>query len=123
MIQAESMDEEGYWIGFTVDEYENIPKGMTTLTIPAQMYASIEVKGVNTTIRPAYHDLHQWMKTEGLPPVLSRWHVEKYTKWGNKEEIQRSNRTIERKGEYCGYFYCCYLPVRSLLLCSPCALS
>ncbi|MFG6146773.1 GyrI-like domain-containing protein [Halobacillus sp. B23F22_1] len=86
-IQTNSIEEDGYWVGFPVREIENVPRDMTSLTIPSQTYASLHVEGSNDNIRPAYEQLQAWMQTHDYPRLLHKWHLEKYTTWGNKQNV------------------------------------
>lgn len=39
VVENETDNEDGYWICVEVNEYENIPDDMITLTVPSQRYA------------------------------------------------------------------------------------
>ncbi|WP_101841886.1 GyrI-like domain-containing protein [Halobacillus sp. Marseille-P3879] len=88
IIETAYIEEEGYWVGFAVHQFVEVPNDMSALTIPPQTYAALTVKGSNDQIRPAYQKLQQWMEQNNYPRLLHKWHVEKYTKWGRKENIE-----------------------------------
>jgi predicted transcriptional regulator YdeE len=74
-------EEDGYWACVEVKEYEDIPEGMTTLTVPAQQYAVIRHIGPNTGTRHTYEKLHAWMAENGLERLLRSWHLEISEQW------------------------------------------
>lgn len=78
VVEESSLEEDGYWIGVQVRDYEDIPDGMTTLTIPPQLYATTLHKGPNDQIRTTYADLHKWIDAEGYTRADNRWNLERY---------------------------------------------
>ncbi|MFC7319894.1 GyrI-like domain-containing protein [Halobacillus campisalis] len=88
VVDEETAEEEGYWVGFPVHTLEKIPEGMVSLTIPAQTYASLPIAGNNEQIVPAYEFLQQWMEKHDYPRLLNKWHLEKYTKWDSADYVE-----------------------------------
>ncbi|RCW50376.1 GyrI-like domain-containing protein [Paenibacillus prosopidis] len=80
-------EEDGYWVCVEVEEYDEIPAGMVTLTVPEQRYAVITHTGSNREIRNSYEALHHWINENGLERVLNAWHLEITKNW----RIQESN--------------------------------
>ena len=87
IIDHYSEAEDGYWIGVEVKEYDNIPEGMASLTIPPQRYAVLKHTGANGKIRDSYASLHNWIKENGFNRELNKWHLERYHSWSNKNHI------------------------------------
>ncbi|MBA2174920.1 GyrI-like domain-containing protein [Halobacillus locisalis] len=78
VVEESSPEEDGYWIGVQVRDYEDIPEGMTTLTIPPQQYATTLHKGPNDQIRTSYAALHKWIEEKGYTRADNRWNLERY---------------------------------------------
>ncbi|NMH68227.1 GyrI-like domain-containing protein [Bacillus sp. RO3] len=85
IVEAPSSEEDGYWIGVQVREYEDTPDNMTTLTIPPQRYASILHRGPNHQIRERYEELHRWIEEEGYTRSHESWNLEIYEKENDPE--------------------------------------
>jgi predicted transcriptional regulator YdeE len=85
VVEESTPDEDGYWIGVQVDEYEDIPEGMVTLNIPSQKYAAIKHHGPNDRIRSSYVELHQWISEQGLERAIKGWNLEIYQKENDPE--------------------------------------
>ncbi|MEL3971932.1 GyrI-like domain-containing protein [Rossellomorea oryzaecorticis] len=85
VVEESTPDEDGYWIGVQVEEYEDIPEGMVTLNIPSQKYAAIIHHGPNDRIRSSYEELHQWISEQGLKRAIQGWNLEVYQKENNPE--------------------------------------
>lgn len=82
-----SDEEDGYWIGVQVTEYEEVPEGMVTITVPPQKYAAQKYEGPNEQIMDAYNRLHKWIEESGHTRLLDKWHLEIYHSWKNTEKI------------------------------------
>ncbi|TMV50088.1 GyrI-like domain-containing protein [Paenibacillus mesophilus] len=81
-------EEDGYWACVEVNDYVDIPEGMTMLTVPAQQYAVIRHIGPNTEIRRTYDKLHAWMEENGLQRLLRSWNLEISEQWGHADADQ-----------------------------------
>ncbi|MGV2941325.1 GyrI-like domain-containing protein [Mesobacillus sp. LC4] len=87
VVDNSSDKEDGYWVCVEVSDYENIPAGMVTLTIPPQRYAVLRHKGSNEKIREAYSELHQWIQKHGYKRVTDKWHLEVFQNWTDSQDI------------------------------------
>lgn len=87
VVDQESEDVDGYWVGVEVTEYEDIPADMVTLTIPPQRYAVLRHKGANSKIRDSYNNLHMWIEKNKYTRLKNKWHLEKYYSWEVAENI------------------------------------
>lgn len=87
VVENETADEDGYWVCVEVSQYEDIPTGMVTLTIPTQKYAVMRHKGSNKKIREAYNDLHKWIEDNDYKRLKNRWHLERYYEWKDTEKV------------------------------------
>jgi predicted transcriptional regulator YdeE len=87
VVDNSSSEEDGYWVCVEVTEFEEIPKDMVALTIPAQMYAILRHKGPNDAIRHAYAELHQWIEANGYQRLTEKWHLEAFHKWSDPANI------------------------------------
>ncbi|MCG7345241.1 GyrI-like domain-containing protein [Sporosarcina sp. ACRSL] len=87
VVENETDNEDGYWICVEVNEYENIPDEMITLTIPSQRYAVVRHKGPNDEIRDAYEDLHKWIEETNYLRLTNKWHLEKFYSWTDIKNI------------------------------------
>ncbi|WP_201712815.1 GyrI-like domain-containing protein [Rossellomorea arthrocnemi] len=85
VVEESSPEEDGYWIGLRVSEYEDIPEGMTTLTIPPHRYATILHQGPNEHIRKSYEELHRWINDNGYIRSTASWNLEIYQKENQPE--------------------------------------
>jgi predicted transcriptional regulator YdeE len=90
VVEHSSNEEDGYWVCVEVSEFEEIPKDMVTLTIPAQMYAVLRHMGANVEIKQAYNKLHQWIEVNGYQRLTNKWHLEAFHEW-----IDPSNIDVE----------------------------
>ncbi len=88
VVDAESPEFDGYWVCVEVDEYEEVPEGMTSLTVPAQQYASLTHVGSNTEIMRKYEMLHEWIATSDYKRITSAWHLEIFQEWENPRTIK-----------------------------------
>lgn len=87
VVKNDSAEEDGYWIGVEVNEYEDIATDMVTLTIPSQAYAVIRHKGPNDKIMESYNELHKWIEENKYVRLKNKWHLEKYYSWGNPANV------------------------------------
>ena len=87
IVEGCSADDDGYWIGIEVSEYEEIPDGMVGLTIPPQRYAMMRHKGSNHSIRGSYEVLHKWIKDCGYTRLKNKSHLERYDSWKEKYNV------------------------------------
>jgi len=87
IVENETADEDGYWVCVEVKEYEDIPNGMVTLTIPPQKYAVMRHKGSNYKIMEAYNDLHKWIEDNNYVRLKNKWHLEKFYDWKDTEKV------------------------------------
>lgn len=87
VVDHSSNEEDGYLVCVEVSEYEEIPKNMVTLTIPAQMYAVLRHRGANVEIKQAYNELHQWIEVNGYQRLANKWHLEAFHEWSEPANI------------------------------------
>ncbi|MFD1738884.1 GyrI-like domain-containing protein [Bacillus salitolerans] len=87
IVETSHQEDDGYWVCTEVKEFENVPEGMVTLTIPSQTYAASRYTGSNKQIFSAYEELHRWMKENGYKRMMDKWHVEVFTSWKNPNEL------------------------------------
>lgn len=87
VVENKTEEEDGYWIGVEVDEYEDIPSDMVTLTIPPQTYAVIRHQDTNNKIRDSYDILHKWIYENNYIRLTNKWHLEKYHRWNDTENV------------------------------------
>lgn len=87
VVKNDSADEDGYWVGVEVNEYEEIPAGMVTLTVPSQKYAVIRHKGANDKIMDSYNELHKWIDENNYHRLKNKWHLEKFYNWNDPENV------------------------------------
>ncbi|WLD92304.1 GyrI-like domain-containing protein [Alkalihalobacillus sp. AL-G] len=88
VVEESSPEQDGYWIGVQVSEYKDIPENMTTLTIPAQRYATILHIGPNNLMRNSYAQLHQWIEEKGYIRSNTSWNLELYQKENDPENLR-----------------------------------
>ncbi|OOE12727.1 GyrI-like domain-containing protein [Fictibacillus arsenicus] len=88
MVDADSENEDGYWVCVQVDKYEDIPKDMTSLTVPQQTYAMITHEGSNHDIRKSYEKLHEWIMKNNYTRSLNKWHIERFLDYKNKDQLK-----------------------------------
>lgn len=77
-------EEDGYWACVEVSDFEDIPAGMVTISIPQQRYAVKEHYGSNHLIWKTYEELHKWIAENGYERNLRAWHIEISEKWGEE---------------------------------------
>ncbi|OAT85402.1 hypothetical protein A6P54_18975 [Bacillus sp. MKU004] len=82
-----SEDDDGYWSCFEVHDFEDIPEGMVTLTVPAQKYAVLNFTGRASEIYRVYDHLHLWIDENGHKRTPDKWTLEIYSKWSENEDI------------------------------------
>ncbi|WP_102028799.1 GyrI-like domain-containing protein [Salirhabdus sp. Marseille-P4669] len=80
-----SEEDEGYWVCYEVHDFEDIPKGMVRLTVPAQKYAVLHFKGHASEIFQAYPHLHQWIEENRYKRTPEKWTLEIYSNWKENE--------------------------------------
>ncbi|KSU64506.1 transcription activator [[Bacillus] enclensis] len=85
--KVRNKDEDGYWVAIEVEEFEDIPKDMVTLTIPAQKYARAIYRGSNKRIFDAYDQLHKWESEQGYQRSTDKWNVEIFQSWQNPDQL------------------------------------
>ncbi|MGN7477763.1 GyrI-like domain-containing protein [Solibacillus silvestris] len=88
VVENQTPDEDGYWIGVEVKEYENIPNDMVILTIPPQRYAVLKHTGPNSKIVDAYNDLHNWIEDNDYVRLKNKWHLERFYEWKDTEKVE-----------------------------------
>ncbi|GAA0345251.1 hypothetical protein GCM10008967_39600 [Bacillus carboniphilus] len=81
-----SEEDDGYWSCLEVTDFEQIPEGMVTLTVPEQQYAVLQFKGHASEIYGTYTHLHQWIQENGYTRTPSNWTLEIYSKWSADED-------------------------------------
>lgn len=81
-----SIEEDGYWVCYEVNNFKDIPEGMVTLVVPAQKYAVLNFKGHASEIYKVYTHLHQWIDENGYRRVPDKWTLEIYSKWTENED-------------------------------------
>lgn len=86
-VAIDSEDEDGYWVGVEVEEYEDIPVDVVTLTIPPQKYAVCRHSGPNYTIRDTYTLLHKWIEDHNYMRLKHKWHLEKFYSWNDADNV------------------------------------
>ncbi|SET63882.1 Predicted transcriptional regulator YdeE, contains AraC-type DNA-binding domain [Oceanobacillus limi] len=84
--QETSEADDGYWVCFEVHDYEAIPKGMVTLTVPPQKYAILHFQGHASQIFGVYSHLHQWIESNDHQRKPSNWTLEIYSSWSEAED-------------------------------------
>ncbi|TYS67917.1 AraC family transcriptional regulator [Sutcliffiella horikoshii] len=87
IVDIHSEEEDGYWVGVEVEEFEDTPEGMVTMTVPAQRYASANYEGPTTGIFNAYEELHSWAAEQGYKRLKDKWHVEIFESWEDPNNI------------------------------------
>ncbi|WP_346775121.1 GyrI-like domain-containing protein [Bacillus sp. RO1] len=87
IVDILSEEEDGYWVAVEVEEFEDTPEGMFTLTVPAQRYASAKYAGPATGIFNAYDELHSWAAEQGYQRLKNKWHVEIFESWEDPNNL------------------------------------
>lgn len=85
IVSDYSDEEDGYWVCVEVKEYDEVPDGMVSLTIPPQKYAVIRHVGPNHEIRNTYEILHKWIEEKGFERICRSWHLEISDEWGIRD--------------------------------------
>ncbi|WNG51610.1 GyrI-like domain-containing protein [Archangium minus] len=67
-----------YWVATEVSAFEEVPEGMTTLSVPAQRYAVATCKGGPEQIEAAYIGLAQWVAAAGRQARADAYGFELY---------------------------------------------
>ncbi|MQR97220.1 GyrI-like domain-containing protein [Fictibacillus phosphorivorans] len=88
IVDASTVQEDGYWVCVEVENFENVPAGMVTLTIPPQRYASIQHVGRNEEIKDTYERLHKWTQKNGYVRLLNNWHIEVFYSFNNVDRLK-----------------------------------
>ena len=86
VVQELTPEEDGYWVCVEVCKLEDVPAGLTELTVPPQKYAVIKHIGPNTRISHTYEILHEWIAQNGHTRMQSAWHLEISDVLGYREE-------------------------------------
>ncbi|WP_183163782.1 GyrI-like domain-containing protein [Alteribacter keqinensis] len=81
MVDVTQIGEDGYWVGLEVEEFNRIPEGMTSLSVPPGKYAVKEYEGSASQIMKVYNELHNEMSSAGVRRDLQAWHLEEYPGW------------------------------------------
>ncbi|WP_270181081.1 GyrI-like domain-containing protein [Alkalihalobacillus sp. CinArs1] len=84
---AESTEDDGYWVCFEVEEHEDIPEDMVSLTVPKEKRAVLTFKGYASDIFKVYSHLHEWIDENGYKRVPEKWTLELYSKWTEDEDV------------------------------------
>ncbi|WP_096435061.1 GyrI-like domain-containing protein [Alteribacter populi] len=74
-------EDDGYWACLQVSEFDQVPKGMTRLTIPAQSYAYAKHSGPVKVIFNTYEKLLSEIEASEYTRHLNAWHLEVYPHW------------------------------------------
>ncbi|ARI78688.1 GyrI-like domain-containing protein [Halobacillus mangrovi] len=84
---AETCEEDdGYWVCYEVESFEDIPDGMASLTVPEETYAVLHFRGHASEIYSVYEHLHQWIEENGYNRSPEKWTLEIYSKWTETED-------------------------------------
>jgi predicted transcriptional regulator YdeE len=67
-----------YWVGVAVGDFEEVPAGMTTLTIPAQRYAMAAVQGGVEQIDATYLGMGRRLEEQGRRTDPGAYGFERY---------------------------------------------
>jgi len=87
VVENETEESDGYWVCVEVEEFEDIPSEMESLTIPPQTYAVTRHVGENHKIMLAYEELHKWIEENNYSRLKDKWHLEKYFSWEDTGNI------------------------------------
>lgn len=87
MVDAKTVEDDGYWVMVEVESFENLPEDMDRLVIPSQKYAAAKYQGTNKGIFNAYEELHKWIDGQGHRRLVDRWHVEIFESWMNPDNL------------------------------------
>ncbi|PYI54623.1 AraC family transcriptional regulator [Paenibacillus flagellatus] len=79
-------EDDGYWLGVRVEQFGEVPAGMTTITVPPQRYALKWHYGPNTEVGKTYERLHRLIREAGLEREPDAWNVEIGKRWGEPME-------------------------------------
>ncbi|MGN7398593.1 GyrI-like domain-containing protein [Cytobacillus praedii] len=86
-VENKTDDEDGYWVGVEVKEFEDIPADMITITVPPQRYAAARHVGPNYKIMETYDLLHKWIEENNYTRLKHKWHIEKFYDWKETEKV------------------------------------
>ncbi|MFC0417160.1 GyrI-like domain-containing protein [Cytobacillus solani] len=86
-VENKTPDEDGYWVGVEVKEFEDIPTDMVTITVPPQRYAVARHSGPNYKIMETYDLLHNWIEQNKYTRLKNKWNIEKFYDWKNTEKV------------------------------------
>ncbi|MFD2640215.1 GyrI-like domain-containing protein [Piscibacillus salipiscarius] len=86
MAAESTEDEDGYWVCFEVNDFEDLPEGMVSLIVPKQKYAVLNFKGHASEIFHVYSHLHNWIDENGYQRKPNKWTLEIYNSWSGKED-------------------------------------
>ncbi|WP_164669896.1 GyrI-like domain-containing protein [Virgibacillus doumboii] len=78
--------EDGYWVCFEVNDFEDVPEDMVTFIVPAQKYAVLNFRGHASEIVGVYSHLHQWIEENDYKRSPVNWTLEIYSKWTENED-------------------------------------
>jgi predicted transcriptional regulator YdeE len=87
VVENQTAEEDGYWVGVEVTEYEDTPSDMVTLTVPPQKYAVSRHIGANYQIMDWYEELHKWIADNNYSRLKDKWHLEKFYSWKDPENL------------------------------------
>ena len=87
VVEGDEDDNDGYWVCVEVEEVEDIPPDMVTLTVPPQKYAVTRHRGNNKKIMDAYDELHRWINEHHYTRLKNQWHIEKFNSWMDAENV------------------------------------
>ncbi|MUK88567.1 AraC family transcriptional regulator [Ornithinibacillus sp. L9] len=82
-----TQEEDGYWVGFEVSSFADVPMDMTTLIVPEQMYTVYQHIGSASEIFPTYDFIHQWSSKNGYKRQPNQWSMEIYSNWENPQQV------------------------------------
>lgn len=88
VVENQSAEEDGYWVCVEVNEYDDIPSDLVTLTVPPQRYAVSRHKGANDQIMNWYEELHAWIDDNNYSRRKEKWHLEKFYSWHDPENVE-----------------------------------
>ena len=81
-----SEEDDGYWVCYEVNHFEDIPEDMVTLTVPEQKYAVLQFIGKPSEIYSVYTHLHHWIGENGYNRLPNEWTLEIYSERTETED-------------------------------------
>jgi len=84
-VEEASKEEDGYWLCYEVQDFEDVPEGMVRLVVPAQKYAVLHFKGHASEIFGVYPHLHKWINDNEYKRLPEKWTLEIYSEWAENE--------------------------------------